>query len=385
MQVKSVYSKDLDGYDAGFEIGEALQLLKPEIIILHCSIHYRDFKDLFDGLYDGLETRDFQVIGATGDGYYHTEDVGTHGVSAMGINSDHQVTWNLSIESHVGEDSYKAARKCIQNVCRYGGEDPNLALLFYDGISGDGTKIVEGVGSVIEIPILGGASGDDRQFKEGYVFMNGAAYQDSIVILGISGAIEFAISSRSGWKPVGEANIVEQVSGKKIQRIGGVTALEFVEKQLGYSVREVDPRLFPLAIYDSHQNFFIREFIAWDHDSGEITLAAKIKEGDLVRITHGTFSDVIGAVDQVLNDIQNASFEPVGAFVISCAARKWILSHQINEERERLFKLLKRKIPVVGYASFGEIGPIRNGFNSSYSKNYFHNETYVLCIFGIKS
>ncbi|MBE9546129.1 MAG: hypothetical protein IMF10_01375, partial [Proteobacteria bacterium] len=87
MKCKSVSSENVDPYNAGSEIADSLEEIKPEVILLFPSVHYADFTDLYDGIFDVLENPDTIIFGATGDGFYETNRVGSRGVAALGINS----------------------------------------------------------------------------------------------------------------------------------------------------------------------------------------------------------------------------------------------------------------------------------------------------------
>ncbi len=381
MKVRSVYSNDPEGYDAGLSIGEQLRDISPDIVIIHCTIHYKPFDDFFDGFYDGIGKRDLLLIGATGDGYYHTDEVGTQGIVAMGINGEGKINYCYSIAHNLDGKSFEVSQSCTEELEKNRKESLKFALCYYDGITGDGVSVVEGIRSRTKLPIIGGAAGDERNFIESYVFCNGKAYRNSIVLAGIGGKIAFSIAGRSGWHPIGDAKIVQSTSGKEIITIGDQSAVNYVETQLGSRLKQLDLRLFSLAVYNKKEEFFLRSFIRWN-ESGWITLAGRIKEGDLVRVAHGTFKTIIHAVDEALQQVQlDQNFNPLGAIVVSCAARKWILQQEIDQERQRLLNILGKPLPIVGFPGYGEISPYQISGDKT-CNNYFHNKTYILCLFG---
>jgi hypothetical protein len=60
-----------------------------------------------------------------------------------------------------------------------------------------------------------------------------------------------------------------------------------------------------------------------------------------------------------------------GAFIVSCAARKWMLGEKVSSELKICREMLG-DVPVAGFYSFGEIAPTRPGLPAQ-----FHNETFV--------
>ena len=69
--------------------------------------------------------------------------------------------------------------------------------------------------------------------------------------------------------------------------------------------------------------------------------------------------------------------EPEAAFVVSCAARKWLLGTRTGAEIDQVRDKLGEDLPVVGFYAFGEIAPL--GTNRDIR---FHNETCVTVLLG---
>jgi small ligand-binding sensory domain FIST len=73
------------------------------------------------------------------------------------------------------------------------------------------------------------------------------------------------------------------------------------------------------------------------------------------------------------------NIDPIAAIVVSCAGRKKILGTRLHHEITALTQHFG-KLPLVGFPSLGEIGPLRT--THGYSDNLFHNMTYVLLLIG---
>ncbi len=190
------------------------------------------------------------------------------------------------------------------------------------------------------------------------------------------------MSARSGWKPIGELSKVNEAEGNLIKKIGGQKALHFVKDKLNITSDDINITMFPLAVFDKENNFVLRAPIKWDNDSGYVSTAGSIKQGSMVKVSHATIDDVLKGVNEAVADISNIRFTPKAGLVFSCTARKWLLGTKIENERERLFETIKKNIPISGFPTFGEIGAIRDKKSREYSPTYFHNETYVIFVFG---
>ena len=111
----SVSSVLPDAYRAGCEVGEALADLRPELVLLFSSVDYgEDFDQLFEGLYDGLGTRDVRIFGGTGDGICERSGVFEQGVAALALSTEGAVRWTIDLVQGVGADSFASANDCAR-------------------------------------------------------------------------------------------------------------------------------------------------------------------------------------------------------------------------------------------------------------------------------
>jgi hypothetical protein len=383
---RSVSSVATDAYRAGHEIGISLQEISPEIILLLTSISYeQDFGDLFDGLYDALGTSEILVFGGTGDGIYETSRTAHYGICALGITSKGKLEWSISVEEGVAADSYSAARACASNVIDRLGGQLDFAFVLADGVKADGSKVVAGLESVMQVPFFGGLTGDDRKFTRSRVIVNGRAVEDAVAVLGGAGDLPFRINAASGWTPIGEMGRVEDCQCSIVRRISGVSAQTFMKTQLGKPVSESDLGVIPLATYKrlSEGHFALRTSSRIDPASGSITTFGSIEPGEMVRVCTATREEVIKGVKTAMQGVIGSGFTPAAAIVISCAGRKWLLEDRGDKELREVFNSLGTNIPLIGFPSFGEISPFRKS-DGSYTPALFHNVTFVICLLGNK-
>lgn len=380
MQCKSASSVNTDAYRAGAEIGYALREINPEVIILFASITYEeDYGVFFEGMYDELGSSDLIIFGGSGDGIYETDRTADYGVSALGINSGGTVSWSVACESGTRANSYEAARNCALKIS---DPDPGFAFVLADGVESDGTKIVEGIESVLNIPFWGGLTGDDRHFTRSRLFLNGEALKDSVAILAADRNIVYTVNAASGWTPTGSTGRIEDAQGNTIRRISGQSAQSFMKDQLGKPFGETDLGTIPLATYraEGDRHFFLRAPSHFDPDTGAITIFGSIAVGTPVRICTATAEDIINSVKGALSHL-SPEFSPSAAIVISCAGRKWLVPDCASADVGSIFGTLGKKIPLIGLASFGEISPFRKT-DGTYSPSFFHNVTVAICLLG---
>ncbi len=383
MKSKSARSLNTVAYKAGLEVGEALSELHPEVVFLHSSVHYAGhFQELFEGLLDGLENPSAILFGCTGDGIYETQGVSHHGVCAMGFHSGGQIQWTVAVRSPAGDDPVTASRACAAELLQNAGAPLSFAWIFTDGKT-DGSGVAQGVGEMLTCPFMGGLAADDRKFTHSYVFVNGQALENAIIMLGASGPLGFAVHTASGWTPVGQLGVIDCVQGNTIQRIDGKSAVTFLYEQLGKVPGETELGMIPLAVNrpGDENHYFLRAPSNFNAETGAATMFGSMEAGAEVRVCTASRDALLGGVDEAIAEIQKAQLQPCAALVVSCAGRKWQMEERWPEEVEKLRQAFGADFPLIGFPSFGEIGPFRKA-DGSYSASYFHNLTFVICIIG---
>ncbi len=384
MRACSASSIQTDAYRAGLETGEGLCALKPEVVLLFSSIHYEhDFGALFEGLRDGLGSSATLIFGGTGDGIYGKALATSQGVSALGLNSEGQITWTVEIEADVESDSFATANRCGQHARASLGGQADFAFLMSTGKTSDGNRLIAGFQAALPIPIVGGLAGDDRKFLRAFVFAGDQAHANAVGVLAGRGPLKFLLSAASGWKPVGEPGYVAAAHGNIIERIGDTTALAFMRERMGKSPSKMDVGMVPLAttVGGAESQPALRTASALDSATGTITVMGGVPVGARVQVCEATRAEVVGGVDDALRGLPLDTFMPVAALVVSCAGRSWVMGDRGQEELARLQATLGSTLPLAGFPSFGEICPFRRA-NGTYTPTQFHNVTFALCLIG---
>lgn len=383
MRYLSAKSILTDPYRAGTEIGSALAPISPEVVLLFASMSYHpDFSEFFEGLYDALGSSTVTLFGGTGDGFYETSGAGNYGICALGISSNGLVSWQVSLEQGIQADSFAAARACALKA-RVSSPAATFRFVLADGAKADGHAIVKAIGTELGGAFFGGLTGNDRNFTHSKLFVNGTEYEDAVAILTGCGDIQFAFNAASGWSPLGSEGIVEESAGSEIRRINGQSTQDFMAAQLGKSLGEADLGVVPLAAYQggSSEHFSLRSPSQLHPDTGAVTFFGSVEKNTVVRVCNASREDVIRGVTDALEPLTPAalSFTPSAAIIISCAGRKWLLADRGAKELEAFFKHVGHSIPVIGFPSFGEIGPFRR-HDGTYTSVSFHNVTFVVCL-----
>ena len=167
-------------------------------------------------------------------------------------------------------------------------------------------------------------------------------------------------------------------------KIDGQSALDYYKYYLGEDidiVTDVVPGEYPLAIFEEDgKNFYLRALQFFNKEKGSITLTGTVSEGATVQIAYATRNKIIEAAKKSVNSAatEYPGSKPSVAICFTCAARKQVLGTRVKEE----YQVLKNNfpdLPVAGFYTYGEIGPLNKDNPSRY-----HNETFISLLLGLE-
>ena len=271
-------------------------------------------------------------------------------------------------------------------------------LMFNDALAGDGLEIIRGIQEKLgeDFEIVGGALGDEANFKKVYQYYNGKVYNDAVVGMMIIGdGFDTFTSVGSAWKSIGNRFKCTKAEGAVVQSFDNRPALDVYESFLGKTRSKKLPAIgleYPFGMIDEKatirgkEYFQIRCPLAVDRKNKTVTLAAAIPEGKDVTMTIASRQDVINnaiiVAQRLKNDIKGKKLKMILLF--SCVACKMVLGIKVSDELKAVRKVLGENIPILGFYTYGEIGPIDKKVRQL-KPTKWHNETIVLWALGMNN
>jgi hypothetical protein len=292
--------------------------------------------------------------------------------------------FGAGIGTKVSQGARAACREAVEMARGKSTKEPALCITFPTIVSIDPDDVLAGISELLgeTVPVIGGGSAiEDEQAAEwggDYQFCGDQALVDAVPVLLISGPLVYSVGVAHGWEPMGRVGVVTRARGNVVHEIDGASTRDFYERYVRTDTGAV--LATPLAVYESDgERFFLRSASGFD-DDGSATFLGSVPEGAHVRISAVADGDEIlagtdGSVAAALADF--ASPEPEAAFVISCAARKWLLGTRTGAEIDQVRAKLGEDLPVVGFYAFGEIAPL-----GAEGDIRLHNETCVTVLLG---
>jgi hypothetical protein len=386
---RKVQDHRMAGKEAAEEARHKLEEEKASIVFAFASIQY-DQEEVLKGIMEVFP--DVTIVGGSAAGEITSWATVFDGVNVMAIASD-KITFTTGLGHDVLKDSPKASADAAKDLLsKLGGEKPDLVISLFDGMTGDGAGLVDGVKSVLgdNIPLIGGSFGDDYKFEKTYGYYDGKVLSDIAVLIGLKGEFSYGFGIRHGWEPVGLPLKVTKADGTLLQEVGGKPALSVYEEHFGKEaselVKEPLARMaytYPIGIeVEGSDELLIRDPVI-ANKKGEITMAAAIPEGATIRLMIGDRDKAIEAAKTaagVARD-QLEGGKPEAIIMFNCMARNKLLGVRCSEENNAVQKVIGDEVPMMGFYTYGEHGPL---LGKKGTPAYFHNETMTLLVLGSK-
>jgi hypothetical protein len=391
-------SDNQDSFKAGQEAAsEVLSKHReaPEALVVFGSPRFNH-----DKLLAGIVsiTGNVPMVGGTTAGEISTSGISTQSVVIMALSSD-MVNFVTGIGLNMKQDETACAVALADDISHKIRKNEALSLLIFpDGMGGDGVKVIQGLQSVMGtgFEIVGGYLGDDENFGTTYQYYNGKVYSDAIPGLLVCSGESFrtGIGVRSGFESIGNRFWCTESEGNVVKRFDDEPALDLYKEFLGEERSKRLPGVcleYPFGLIDEKVSIAGKEYfqlrcgLAVDHDKKTITLAASIPEGGAITLTMASRGDIIHgaemAAEQAKESLEGAT--PQAILMFSCVGRKLVLGRRTEEEVVAVQKVLGEDVPLIGFYTYGEIGPI-DKMKEQLAITKFHNETVVLWVIGSK-
>ena len=311
---------------------------------------------------------DIDVFGASSSGEIINNEVheGSIVVMLLDISRD---AYRLNVFDGEGKTSYHVGQSVAAWTKTINENAPLMVMSA--GIRADGQQIVNGVIDTMErqVPLFGGLAGEDLRFQETFVFDASQVIPNGVVALIFDqNAIELQGVAASGWKGIGTPKTVTKAEGNIVYRIDDEPALDIYNKYLNIGD---DPGLageYPLLLIRGDDSFALRAVMAVNEDKS-IVYAGTVPEGSRVRFSMPPGFEIVEHAIEQMSAFNKQSPRADAIVLFSCKARHVALGQMVEDEISAIRKLWN--VPLVGFFSYGEIGPVPQG------QCDFHNHTLV--------
>ncbi len=259
-----------------------------------------------------------------------------------------------------------------ENDCRKSGidianalieDDLVYVLVISDGLLTNGSELALGLSSVLpeRVVVTGGLAGDNGSLQGTVIGIDELPRKGLVAAVGFYGSSLLVNSSFTGaGTPFGPIRRITKAESNVLYELDGHSALSVFRKYLGKYANELPGAAlyFPLSVRQPETgNATVRTVVSVNEDEGSLTFAGDIPLGAQACLTLVSVQSLIEGVEEAASDIYLKNESPELAILVSCAARKYTLGQQVDEEPIAVQNAFNRGLIIVGFYSYGEFSP----------------------------
>lgn len=231
------------------------------------------------------------------------------------------------------------------------------------------------------VPVIGGIASAAQKANQNVLLFNDARFDEGMVGLSLSGAINVEPVVSQGCRPIGRPFVITKGQSNVIEQLGGRAALEVLEDVvnglsdadkllltsgllIGRAMNEYKPTL-------TRGDFVVRNIIGVNDDHKAIGVGDRIKVGQTVQFHVRDAATAHEDLNLILATRKTKS--PAGAMLFSCNGRGSRLFAQPHHDALAVANLLG-DIPLAGFFAAGELGPVAG-------QNFIHAHTASFALF----
>ncbi|KNY29575.1 FIST signal transduction protein [Pseudobacteroides cellulosolvens] len=375
--------------EAAYEALKSANIESCDFVILFSTVGY-DQKEILNTVNEITGTK--CLIGCSGVGVisYDFINDSNNSLVVMVIKSD-EIDFNVEKISNLKEDCAVAGSNLADKIQKYINDKTSSIWLFIDNLSINYERFSNAFESKLKsdkfIPIFGGLSADNWQFKRTYQYYNNEVLTDSVVCAVMNGDLNVFSEITHGCIPIGNEREITKSENNKIYEIDNMKVTEVLKEYIPEEDIENWHKLgvrclciglkAPSELCENFDEYIIRAMPVVDFNEGSAKIATELKEGTKIWMISRNPEKLLPYAELMANNLRTKlnGKKPKFVLQIDCAGRGKVLraEEKINLQK-KLQSFVDEKIPWIGLYCTGEIGPVG-------MKNYYHNFTVIVAAF----
>jgi small ligand-binding sensory domain FIST len=263
-------------------------------------------------------------------------------------------------------------------------DDARLCILLADPFTTSTESVLQKFNRARSgVPVIGGVASWAMSPGRNRLVSDHGVTDSGFVGVVLRGSLEVDVVVSQGCRPVGETFTVTACQGNVISELDHELPLQILEQVFADADQE-DQNLMRSGILVGRGvsldrealgrgSFLVRGVIGADRDSGSISVADHMNQGEIVQFH---VRDAMTAKDDLEMLLIPQAFEdkPSGVVLFTCNGRGERFFGHPNVDVTTVGRALGDDVPVAGFFCGGEIGPIGNS-------NFIHGYTASMAIF----
>lgn len=291
----------------------------------------------------------------------------------------------LHLDEHTIPPTY-AEPKLWESTLRLSGATPECFLLLADAFSFPNEAFLKGLDRSFPNTIkIGGLASGMEQADTPCLLLNNNVHSSGVVMLALLGDIQVDAIVAQGCRPVGEPMFANATHENLILELDGKVPRE-VLTDIYSSLSRADRKLFTDSLFigvamemqrEQYQagDFLVRSILGLDPHSGALWVNSHVPKNSVVQLHLRDAQTSAFDLEQLLKRYRAspAANKAAGALLLSCLGRGAQLYGHPDHDSNALKQYIG-DVPIGGFFSNGEIGPVRGA-------THLHGYTSVFGIF----
>lgn len=314
---------------------------------------------------------DVPVIGCTTDGEIAGGEGFLEDSLVITMFASDSIKFGVGLGHGAIADPVGAASAAVEAARAQVAGEPALCLALLEGLGTNIRTLVEAIRDTVgaQVPIVGGAAGDQLRFQQTRQLCNDTVTSDAVVVMVWSGPIKIGTGVATGYTPLGQPHTVTRAEGAVVHEIDNRPAADL------YSDYLQQPSIFyPLSVHDeTRQSLVLSSPLNFNSETGELHLVNPVPQGSVVQLATASRQEIVdaarNAVGQAATALGDAKVD--AALLFSCAGRRATLGTRTGEEYASIQSIIGDGVPTSGFYCYGEIVPETVGGASLTHTNAF--------------
>lgn len=355
MKTKSAHSTHKTVDAAVQDVQQQLQSVQCKMVLFFASADYEPFalskamNDAFPGAV---------VFGCSSSGEITSGKLLDNSLVAMGYSADAVGPVKLAVVENAKAEKGIGIDHAFSTFGEFFGEPvanmdftKYVGMVLFDGLAGTEEKINDLIGNRTSVSFVGGSAGDDLKFKNTYLYANGTAYQNAVVLVLMRPASGFSLLKTQSFDVTSKILTPTKVNEaeRRVLEFDHKPASVAYAEALGIAEEEL-PKYFtknPLGIVLQEADPFVRS--PHTKEGTDILFFCGLKEGVGLNILQAR--DIVAETKEALTRAE-AETGPVSGIVnFNCILRTLELKDQ---KRTGDYGALFQHVPTVGFSTYGE-------------------------------
>lgn len=351
MTIKVSHSIKPDPTAAVAEISSSFSGLSPVAVLFFASSQYNP-----ESISQAMKEKfpDAKVIGCSTAGEITSGSMLKNSVVAMALESD--IISGIEADVIDLSDRKAPSRAIISLAEKFGSKpldlepDKFVGIILIDGLSCAEEGLMEKIGDLVNIPVIGGSAGDDLAFKKTCVYLEGKVFNNAAVLALVKPASKFELVKTQSFCETGKKLTPTSVdeATRKVIEFNGLPAVSAYAKALNASETDVASYFMthPIGLIADGEPF-VRS--PQRVEGSSIYFYCQIKEGVDLEVLKST--DIIADTTAAIQNIQGNSGPIKGLINFNCILRTLQL---YQEGKNDAYGSIFKDIPTIGFSTYGE-------------------------------